>query len=81
VKTDDAPKSVAALVGADGVVDVAMFGRALHVTVEDLDAGARTMNEVLQRAGRVVHAVAPVAPSLEDVFVSLVRAEGGAVVG
>ncbi len=81
VRTDDAPKSVAALVGADGIVDVGMFGRALHVTVEDLDEGRRTMNEVLLRAGRVVEAVAPVAPSLEDVFVSLVRAEGGAVVG
>jgi len=81
VKTDDAPKSVAALTGVEGIVDVAMFGRALHVTLDELGEGRRVMDEVLQRAGRVVQGVAPVAPSLEDVFVSLVRAEGGAVIG
>jgi ABC-2 type transport system ATP-binding protein len=69
------------LTGAPGVLDAAMFGRALHVTVEDADAAPALIRAALARAGRRVDAVDRIAPSLEDVFVSLVRAEGGAVVG
>jgi hypothetical protein len=39
------------------------------------------VRSALERAGRRVDAIEPIQPSLEDVFVSLVRAEGGAVVG
>jgi ABC-2 type transport system ATP-binding protein len=58
-----------------------MFGRALHVTVETADEGARVVRAALGSAGRDVTGINPVSPSLEDVFVALVRAEGGAVVG
>ena len=81
VRTDDAPRSVVALGGADGVLEAAMFGRALHVTVDDEQAGTELVRRLLADAGRTVYAVAPVEPSLEDVFVSLVRAEGGAMIG
>jgi ABC-2 type transport system ATP-binding protein len=81
VRTDDAPGAVDALRGAAGVLDAAMFGRALHVTVADADVGALSVRRVLDGAGRRVERIAPVEPSLEDVFVSLVRAEGGAVIG
>jgi ABC-2 type transport system ATP-binding protein len=81
VTTDDAPRAVAALIGARGVIDAAMFGRSLHVTVEDLDRDTRNVRRLLEQAGRSVDAIEPIAPSLEDVFVSLVRAEGGALVG
>jgi len=63
------------------VLEAAMFGRSLHVTVRDAERGAETVRRALAEAGREVHEVHPVEPSLEDVFVSLVRAEGGAVVG
>jgi energy-coupling factor transporter ATP-binding protein EcfA2 len=39
--TDDGPRAVETLAGADGVIDVGLFGRAVHVTVRDLEA-ART---------------------------------------
>ncbi|MEQ1854831.1 MAG: ABC transporter ATP-binding protein [Longimicrobiales bacterium] len=81
VRTDDAPGAVDALLGADGVLDAAMFGRALHVTVADANTGANVVRRALSRAGRRVEGITPVEASLEDVFVSLVRAEGGAVVG
>jgi ABC-2 type transport system ATP-binding protein len=81
VRTDDAPAAITALSGAPGVLDAAMFGRALHVTVEDIDAGRARVRSALERAGRRVDAIERIPPSLEDVFVSLVRAEGGAVVG
>ncbi|HEX6306545.1 MAG TPA: ABC transporter ATP-binding protein [Longimicrobiales bacterium] len=80
ISTDDAPRAVEALIHAPGVRDAAMFGRALHVVTEPAtDAAAITA--LLTRSGREVHDVTPVAPTLEDVFVSLVRREGGAVAG
>jgi ABC-2 type transport system ATP-binding protein len=81
VKTDDAPRAVAALTGRAGVLEAAMFGRALHVTVEDAHAGPAVVRAALAAAGIRVDGVEPIQPSLEDVFVSLVRAEGGALVG
>ena len=83
VETDDAPRAVEALAGAPGVLEAAMFGRAVHVVVRDEAAAAggdpRPRWRRSGRRGRP-HA-ARVAPSLEDVFVALVRREGGAVVG
>ena len=81
VETDDAPTAVAALTGTAGILEAAMFGRALHVTVADVDEGRDIVRTALSRVGRTVGAIAPIEPSLEDVFVSLVRAEGGAVIG
>jgi len=81
VRTDDAPRAVEALVGAPDVLEAAMFGRVLHVTVQDADAGEASVRRILGAAGRTVQDVHTIEPSLEDVFVSLVRAEGGAAVG
>jgi ABC-2 type transport system ATP-binding protein len=81
VRTDDAPRAVDALVKAPGVLEAAMFGRHLHVTVADEASGSDTVRLVLGRAGRSVEDIHPVDPSLEDVFVSLVRAVGGAARG
>jgi ABC-2 type transport system ATP-binding protein len=81
VRTDDAPRAVEALVGAPGILEAAMFGRLLHVTVEEAESGRRAVRHILESAGRTVTDMQAVDPSLEDVFVSLVRAEGGAAVG
>jgi ABC-2 type transport system ATP-binding protein len=81
VKTDDAPGAVEALQGIPGVLDAAMFGRALHVTVSEAESGADAVRRALAAAGARVGRIAPVEASLEDVFVSLIRAEGGAVIG
>jgi ABC-2 type transport system ATP-binding protein len=81
IETDDAPRAVEALHGAPGVLEAAMFGRALHVVVREEAVGASTIPSVLSSAGRTCGTVRRVAPSLEDVFVSYVRREGGAVEG
>jgi ABC-2 type transport system ATP-binding protein len=81
VTTDDAPRSIEALAAAPGVLDAAMFGRGLHVTVRDQAEGERVVRQVLESSGRHVSGIELIEPSLEDVFVSLVRAWGGAVVG
>src|SRR5690606_34353174 len=75
VTTDDAPAAVRALEGAAGVLEAAMFGRALHVATEESGTGADLIRRRLESSGREVRSIDRVAPSLEDVFVSLVRAE------
>jgi ABC-2 type transport system ATP-binding protein len=81
VKTDHAALAVEALTGTPGVLDAAMFGRELHVTVSDETQGTEIIRRTLAAAGREIERMTSIEPSLEDVFVSLVRAEGGAVVG
>ena len=91
---DDPARAVEALRDAPGVLEAAMYGRAVHVMVLDEAAGPVDIPRRLAAAGRragAIRAVAPgivvsrlcswaaIAPSLEDVFVALVRRQGGAV--
>jgi ABC-2 type transport system ATP-binding protein len=79
--TDDAPRAVEALRGAPGVLEVGMFGRAVHVMAADAEAARATLPGMLTAAGRRLDRLQFIEPSLEDVFVALVRREGGAVTG
>jgi len=81
ITTDHGPAVAQLLQGAPGVIEAAMFGREVHVMVEDAAAAARDLPALLAAQGHRVHGVQPVRPSLEDVFVALVRREGGAVAG
>ncbi|MBT8488270.1 MAG: ABC transporter ATP-binding protein [Gemmatimonadetes bacterium] len=81
VTTDDAPRAVEAVSRAEGVIEAAMFGRALRVVVRDETEGAAAVRSALTKAGRSVKHIASTEATLEDVFVSLIRAEGGAPVG
>ncbi|MFQ6046082.1 MAG: ATP-binding cassette domain-containing protein [Gemmatimonadales bacterium] len=81
VTTDDPFGGVEALTGAPGIMEAAMFGRLLHVMVADLETGLRDVPHLLESAGRTCESVRQVDPSLEDVFVTLVRREGGAQAG
>jgi ABC-2 type transport system ATP-binding protein len=73
VLTDDPARAVEALRGAPGVIEAAMYGRAVHVMVPDEAAGLDAVPRRLAAAGRQVTAVRAIAPSLEDAFVALVR--------
>ncbi len=81
VDTDKAPEAVEALKQSPEVIEAAMFGRALHVAVKDEAFGETGIPRVLEAAGRSCESSRRVSPSLEDVFVSLIRREGGAVSG
>ncbi len=81
VVTDDGPAAVQELQQAPGVIEAAMFGRAVHVVVEDEAAARAALPGFLAAHGRTCDRITTVQPSLEDVFVSLVRHEGGAVEG
>jgi hypothetical protein len=58
-----------------------MFGRAIHVVVREESAARDQIAAVLAREGIEVRGVDRVRPTLEDVFVSLVRESGGVVAG
>jgi ABC-2 type transport system ATP-binding protein len=81
IRTDDAPATVQALQGAPSVKDVSLYGRAVHVVVDDARAAAQSLSVLLAERGLPVRALEPVRPSLEDIFVGMVRREGGAVAG
>jgi ABC-2 type transport system ATP-binding protein len=77
--TEDSARTVEALKDTPGVVEAAMFGRAVHVTVSDLEEARTSIPALLATRGLRTDRFEPVTPSLEDVFVARVRAEGGAV--
>ncbi len=77
VRTDDAPRAVDILTGADGVLEVGMFGRACHVVLRDASR-IDDVRDTLETGGLAVRSADRIEPALEDVFVSLVRREGGA---
>jgi ABC-2 type transport system ATP-binding protein len=79
--TDAPPRVVEALRGAEGVIEVGLFGRAVHVMPRDAAALERALPAMLAAAGRRLDRIRAVEPSLEDVFVALVHRGGGAAAG
>jgi len=80
VEVSDAPRAVAALAGAEGVLDASLFGRVLRVIVAEAAIAQHTVRRCIEAAGLACHAIQHIEPSLEDVFVSRVRSAGGAVI-
>jgi ABC-2 type transport system ATP-binding protein len=52
--------------------EVAVFGAALHVVVEN-EAAERAVRQTLSRAGVTIHRMETIVPSLEDAFVALIE--------
>ena len=68
------------------IEDVAVFGSGLHVKVEVARDAIPKIRETLAGANIDIHALDPIEPSMEDVFVSLIEDEeekkdGGKAVG
>jgi ABC-2 type transport system ATP-binding protein len=80
VRTPDGLRAIEALKGLPEVLDAALFGRALHVTVSDSDRAVKRLRETLAAENVDVTAIRPIPPALEDVFVARVREAGGAIV-
>ena len=81
LQTDDGPLAVAALQDLPAVVETAMFGRSVHIAMHELDGAREAIEARLAERGLAVNALNQISPSLEDAFVALVRAAGGAPVG
>ena len=81
LKTNDPAGTVEALKESPRVLEAAMFGREVHVVVEDEGGGRQEIQTLLEERGIPLLGMKRVIPSLEDVFVALIRREGGVVEG
>ena len=81
LQTDDGPRTVEALKDLPGVIETAMFGRAVHVALSGMGGAQDAIAARLAERGLALQSLKSIAPSLEDAFVSVVRAAGGAPVG
>ncbi len=73
----DRPLDAAALLErAPGVRDVALYGTAIHALIDPAATSPEALGAWLRTQGIAVLAVTPIAPTLEDVFISLIRATG-----
>ena len=77
IETPDGPGAVEALAKAPGVIEAGLHGRLVHVLVQDVEAARAALPKALAARGITVGSVHAVEPSLEDVFVALVRSSGG----
>ncbi|HET7265409.1 MAG TPA: ABC transporter ATP-binding protein [bacterium] len=80
VRASPIEQALEALRGQPDVRDVALFGRAIHATVDDPSAAER-LRTALAAAGVAVEGIRPVHPSLEDAFVSLVEQDAAGARG
>jgi drug efflux transport system ATP-binding protein len=58
----------------EGVKEVALFGKSLHVVAEDGERAARAVATRLLEVGIRTERIEKIVPSMEDVFVSLIEA-------
>jgi ABC-2 type transport system ATP-binding protein len=63
------------LAAIEGVLDVALFGAGLHLKVDDAKAAGARIRQLTDRLGRPDVSLEPIAPGMEDVFVSLIEKE------
>ena len=71
IECDRLGPALGALRQAGEIRDVAVFGNALHVVVQDARTAIPRLRAVLSRQGVAVSRIEPIRASLEDVFVSL----------
>ncbi len=78
VECEPLGRALELLQSAPGVLDVAVFGNALHLVVPQAAAVIPTLQPYLNEHGVSVTKIEPIRATLEDVFVSLTGARGGA---
>jgi len=78
LETKDLLGAMRALQGHREIVDVAVFGSGLHITVAE-ERGIEEIRTVLVAAGNKIESLEPIPPSMEDVFVGLIEEQERAV--
>lgn len=73
--SSDPLESMKALEGQEGILDVAVFGGGLHVTVQDTESAGLRIRQELASRGIGVRRLEPIQPSMEDVFVAVIEEE------
>jgi ABC-2 type transport system ATP-binding protein len=79
VRTEEGLRAIEALQGAPEVLDAALFGRALHVTLREAAGALELLRQRLRAESIEAADIRPISPALEDVFVARVREAGGAI--
>jgi drug efflux transport system ATP-binding protein len=74
IECDPIGIAIASLPKAPGVREVAAFGNALHVLVDDADAAIAALPSLLSGQGVKTERIERIAPTIEDIFVQLVGA-------
>jgi ABC-2 type transport system ATP-binding protein len=59
-----------------GVLDVAVFGGGLHISVENEASAIPRLTQALRERGITIERLAPIEPSMEDVFVAMIETAG-----
>ena len=75
LETSDLLGTMRVVEALPGVLDVAVFGAGLHVTVDDLAASTARIRQALEQQHIEVRRLEGIQPSMEDVFVGLIEAE------
>lgn len=75
LESSDLLGSMTAIEGRPGILDVAVFGGGLHVKVDNEADAQKSIRSSLEAEGIGISVLEPIAPSMEDVFVSLIEKE------
>jgi len=75
LESSDVVESLRALEDCQEVIEAAVFGSGLHLTVRDLAAADKSVRQVLSERGIEVKRLVPIEPSMEDVFVAMIEQE------
>jgi len=70
--SSDIGRSRALLMGAPGILDINVFGNALHVRVKDQGV-AEVARDVLEKGGVRIASLQQIDPVMEDAFLSLIQ--------
>lgn len=75
LESSDLVGSMKALEGQPGILETAVFGAGLHITVKELNGTIHRIRELLGSKGIRIEKLEPIPPSMEDLFVSLIESE------
>jgi ABC-2 type transport system ATP-binding protein len=75
LESTDVLESLRAVEQREDVVEAAVFGNGLHLTVRDAAAAERAVRLALSERGIGIKRLAVIEPSMEDVFVAMIEQE------
>jgi drug efflux transport system ATP-binding protein len=75
LESSDVLGSMTALAEQPGILDTAVFGGGLHVTVQDPAAAIPQIRTLLGAQHIAIQQIEPIQPSMEDVFVAMIEQE------
>ena len=75
LESTDVLESLRALEHSEEVIEAAVFGSGLHLTVRDPAAAERAVRTALSERGIGIKRLAVIEPSMEDVFVGMIEQE------